>query len=249
LIHQRKESLRLLDEFLKSTFLEMFGDPLRGENLKPLGDHLRLQHGYAFKSKDFINKGIPVIKIGTINKGYFDIESLSYLGDEFTSGYDQYTIQPGDLLISLTGTVGKDDYANTCFVPEIFRKYLLNQRVAKLVPDERFLQKSYLDFAFKYPGLKKRLIRSNRGIRQANLSSNDIYSIRINIPPISEQIHFTSIVERVEVLRGHYISSLQELNNLHGSLSQRAFQAELYLREETLANAAEPEGLYRKTRK
>src|SRR5690606_12346445 len=31
LIAQRKESIRLLDEFLKSTFLEMFGDPVRNE--------------------------------------------------------------------------------------------------------------------------------------------------------------------------------------------------------------------------
>ena len=233
LISQRKESLRLLDEFLKSTFLEMFGDPLNGKKLSQLTKHLRLQHGYAFKSTDFIDNGIPVIKIGTVNKGFFDIKTLSFLGEGFKQGYDIYRIHQGDLLISLTGTVGKDDYANTCFVPDNYDFYLLNQRVAKLIPDEKFLLKTYLDFLFKYPDFKKKLIKSNRGVRQANLGSNDIYSIAVNIPEISSQIQFDHIVEKIEALKASYRTSLQELENLYGSLSQRAFRRELVNTKET----------------
>lgn len=256
LISQRKESLRLLDEFLKSTFLEMFGDPFRGKNLTQLGKHLKLQQGYAFKSVDFIDAGIPVIKIGTVNKGYFDLRTLSYLGDDFRNGYDAYRIRQGDLLISLTGTVGKDDYANTCFVPNIFDFYLLNQRVAKLIPDEKFLLKPYVDFLFKYPDFKRKLIKSNRGVRQANLGNNDIYSIAVSIPAIKLQTQFAHIVEKTEALKAHYQTSLQELENLYGSLSQQAFSSaealaqagkrEVDFKREELAMAAEPEVKYRK---
>ncbi|MBL7851675.1 MAG: restriction endonuclease subunit S [Cyclobacteriaceae bacterium] len=238
LISQRKESIRLLDELLKSTFLEMFGDPFVGDNIRPLGEYLRLQHGYAFKSGDFVDSGIPVIKIGTINKGYFDIKSLSFLNNHFGTGYDSYAIKPGELLISLTGTVGKDDYANTCFVPNVFNFYLLNQRVAKLIPDERTLLKSYLDFLFKYPDFKRKLVKNNRGVRQANLSSSDIYSVKVNVPEISLQIEFSQIVEKTQAIKANYQTSLQELENLYGALSQRAFRGELMIGKTNVGNEA-----------
>ncbi len=57
LIAKRKESIRLLDELLKSTFLEMFGDPVRNEKgwaQKCLKDIFNVKHGSLLqKQKTF----------------------------------------------------------------------------------------------------------------------------------------------------------------------------------------------------
>lgn len=230
LIKQRKESIELLDDFLKSTFLKMFGDPTIGDTLTPLGIGLKLNGGAAFKSSDFKDFGIPAVKIGTINKGFFDISTFSYLPDSFKKIYSKYLIYPGDLLLSLTGTVGKDDYGNTCFATNSHKYYLLNQRVAKIIVDNKYFNINYIDYLFKFPTFKLLLLKSNRGVRQANLSNSDIYNIKINYPTLNLQNQFATIVEKVESLKKEYETSLLELENMYGVLSQKAFKGELNIK-------------------
>lgn len=229
LIIQRKESIVLLDDFLKSTFLKMFGDVTVGENLERLEEGLTLVGGGAFKSSDFVEKGIPVIKIGTVNKGYFDLKSLSFLPQDFLLSSKRYVVKPGELLLSLTGTVGKDDYGNTCFATDVYKEYFLNQRVAKVVTKKNKLNSCFVNFLFKYPSFKANLLKSNRGVRQANLSNADIYNSKIRFPKIELQNEFTYIVEKAETLKSYFQVSLKELENLLSSLSQKAFKGELDL--------------------
>jgi type I restriction enzyme S subunit len=231
LIKQRKESIELLDKFLEGTFYEMFGDATVGDNLEKIGAHLVLTGGAAFKSSDFIDEGIPVIKIGTVNKGFFDTKTLSFLPETFLTSFERYIIRPGDLLLSLTGTVGKDDYGNACFATSDYESYLLNQRVAKINVDEAFLNLHFVYYLFKFPKFKHSLIKADRGVRQANLSNNDIYNLKISYPPIQQQNDFASIVEKAESLKKYFTESLNELENLFGSLNQRAFKEELEFKE------------------
>lgn len=235
LIQKRKETINGLDEYLKSTFLEMFSSSLFGNRQTRLGKHLKLIGGEAFKSSDFVeftdpDKVIPVIKIGTINKGYFDKSTLSYVSRELLSKYRNF-IEPNNLLITLTGTVGKDDYGNTLIIPDndVFEYYYLNQRVAKIVADPQIFNNSFLNHLFKYKPFKRELLRSNRGVRQANLSNSDIYNAKIVIPSIELQQYFELINYHIEALKAKQEASLRELEQLYQSLMQRAFKGELVL--------------------
>ncbi|MBR9846388.1 MAG: hypothetical protein GYB35_09920 [Algicola sp.] len=226
LITKRKESIAHLDELLKSTFLEMFGG-IFDDNLEPLSNYLKVQQGYAFKSKDFVENGVPVIKIGTVNKGNFDLTSFSFLPNSYLDTHNRFKITAGDLMISMTGTVGKEDYGNTCFATNEYESYLLNQRVGKLIPIKNKINLYFLHYLFQIPRVKSTLIKANRGVRQANISSTDITGIKISIPLIAQQNEFAHIVEQVENIKQLYQIHLQELENLYGSLSQKAFKGEL----------------------
>ena len=76
----------------------------------------------------------------------------------------------------------------------------------------------------------------------------------ILITTISIQAKFAQIVEKTEALKVQYQQGLQELENLYGSLSQKAFKGELNLKDESLLSstelsrsmAAEPETIYNK---
>ena len=209
----------------------MFGTFLQTDNDSTLADCLKIQQGFAFKSTEFIEDGVPIIKIGTVNKGFFDYSTLSFIADGYSEKIGRYEIVPGDLLISLTGTVGKDDYGNTCFVPKdsIYPVYLLNQRVGKLVCRKNVANPYFIDAFMKLPKVKSALIKQNRGVRQANLSNSDIYNIQLSIPPIELQNQFAAIVEKVEGLKSRYQQSLTDLANLYGALSQKGFKGELDL--------------------
>ena len=122
----------------------------------------------------------------------------------------RYKVFPGDLVMSLTGTVGKDDYGNVCILGADYDEYYLNQRNAKL-SIEKSLNKCYFSELLKFPRIKKRLTGISRGIRQANISNKDILTLRVPMPPIELQEQFAAFVEQTEKTKIIISHSLEKL--------------------------------------
>lgn len=223
LISKRRQQLDKLDELVKARFVEMFGDP--DENPKhwqedELSHHLKIIGGYAFKSDRFTDEGIPILRIGNINSGHFLPVNMVYWPDD--SALARYKVFPGDLVMSLTGTVGKDDYGNVCILGGDYDEYYLNQRNAKL-SIATALNKCYFSELLKCPRIKKRLTGINRGIRQANISNKDILTLRVPIPPIELQEQFADFVEQIEEVKTTISRSLEKLETLKKALMQEYF--------------------------
>ena len=223
LIILRKQQLAKLDDLVKSRFIELFGDPEtnpKGWEKGALSNHLNVVGGYAFKSELFAEDGIPVLRIGNINAGFFQPTNMVYW--KYDDSLLRYMMHSGDLVMSLTGTVGKDDYGNVCILGDEYECYYLNQRNAKL---ELFstLDKYYLSQALKFSAIKKKLTGISRGVRQANISNRDILNLEIPIPPIDLQNEFAAFVEQTDKSKSAVKKSLEKLETLKKSLMQQYF--------------------------
>ena len=223
IIAEHKQMLQKYDTLIKSRFIEMFGDPTKNTKkweIKKLGDIIRVLGGYAFSSKDFKDSGIPVLRIGNINSGVFRPSNMVFWENDET--IEKYAIYPGDLVMSLTGTVGKDDYGNVCILGNDYNKYYLNQRNAKLeiVSD---LDRFYLSYLLKVPEIKSRLTNISRGIRQANIANKDIESLKIPVPPITLQNDFATFVQQIDKSKSAVQKSLEKTETLYKSLMQQYF--------------------------
>lgn len=214
------------DELTQSLFLDMFGDPLKGETTI-LKNNIRIIGGYAFKSKDFVKHGAPLIKIGTVNKGYFDVINFSYLPKTYLTTHEKWCVKPGDILMSLTGTVGKDDYGNVEIATNQFENYLLNQRVAKIEPSNEVYLKGFLLGLFSNTKTKGELTKISRGVRQANISNKDIENLKMITPSISKQQKYIDAVKSIEAQKAQAQEELEKAEELFGSLLQGAFKGEL----------------------
>ena len=199
ILEYRKRELESLDDIIKARFVEMFGDPV----INPkeweectLSEKINVLGGYAFKSEEFNEEdGIPVLRIGNINSGYFKPTNLVYWPED--EKLRRYVVYPGDLVMSLTGTVGKDDYGNVCILRDDFKMYYLNQRNAKLEIKDGINQ-YYLSELLEFKQIKKKLTGINRGVRQANISNKDILNLIVPIPPIELQNQFADFVHQVD---------------------------------------------------
>lgn len=230
LIDKRKEQIEALDELVKSKFIEMFGNVNINDkewNVTTMDKLIDVIGGYAFRSTEFVDVGIPVLKIGNINAGYFKSTNLMFWQKD--DKLEKYLIKPGDLVISLTGTVGKEDYGNVCIMGDDYDEYYLNQRNAKLeIKSNELLNKYYLTYLLKVPEIKKRLTGISRGVRQANIANKDILNLEIPNPPIEIQNKFENFVKQVDKLKVEMEKSLKELEDNFNSLMQRAFKGELF---------------------
>lgn len=140
-----------------------------------------LKNGYAFRSADYVESGsFQILTIANVQQGRLDLNSTKRIA-EFPSDIQTHQIlHPGDILISMTGNVGR-----ICIVS--CEGLLLNQRVGKLVPQR-------IDQRFFYQLLQRDDFRNTMQLRaaggaQGNLSSGDIleYSFSRPITPVEQQ--------------------------------------------------------------
>ncbi len=157
-----------------------------------VGDFFDLVTGYAFKSSDFSNDGIPVIKIKNVKAGHFSKHEFSYISPDFLNTQSDKIALADDLLISMSGN--RHDGSPETWVGKIalFREedtYLINQRVGALRLkknaglDARFA--SFLLSSYPYQELFISIATSSGG--QANLSPQQILNAPVRYPEIGEQ--------------------------------------------------------------
>lgn len=227
LIAKRKESIALLDELLKSTFLEMFGDPVKNEkgwswdNLENIThEDCPLSYGIVQPGEDFIN-GVPVVRPVDLNGDFVDREGLKLIDPEISKKYKRTILNGGEILFVVRGTTGVVSIAKselkganvTRGISPIWLKEGVNNRfVLHLIKSQPF---------------QNLVSKKTYGIALKQINIRDLRVLPIIQPNEELQNEFTSIVEKVEGIKQLYKIHLQELENLYGSLSQKAFKGEL----------------------
>lgn len=179
-----------------------------------LGDVVKLEGGYAFKSSEFVENQLPIIRIGNITEKGIELDySVCYTSD--FQQVDKYKIINGDILIAMSGaTTGKLAMYNVDTLA------LLNQRVGRFsILDRRLLNNKFLMYILKSKNVQRKIIFMASGCAQPNISGKQLESIEFNLPPLKEQERIVSILERAEGA----ISKREECNRLLDELVKSRF--------------------------
>jgi type I restriction enzyme S subunit len=231
LIAQRKESIRLLDEFLKSTFLEMFGDPVRnekgwemvilGEVCKKIGSGSTPKGG----KESYHKEGISLIRSLNVHNDEFVYKDLAFIDENQAYELRNVVIEQDDVLLNITGA----SVARCCIVPNEILPARVNQHVSILRPEKEMLNPFFLSRMLTSRNYQLKLVKDakSKGATREAITKEELEQMKVIAPPISLQTQFSQIVEKTEALKTQYQQSLQELENLYGSLSQKAFRGEL----------------------
>ncbi len=236
LIAKRKESIKMLDELLKSTFREMFGDPVRNEK----GWELKKLPQLITKSKNSLKRGPfggALKKEIFVVEGYLVYEQNHALNNDYSfkryfidkkkfEELKDFKVKAGDILISCSGVyLGK-----LSIVPEGALPGIINQALLKVTLNQKEMNQVFFVYVFSNPAFRNKYITSNRGSAIPNLPPMPVIkNIDFISPLIEVQNQFAAIVQKVESLKAKYTQSLTGLENLYCSLSQRAFKGELDL--------------------
>ncbi len=237
LIAQRKESIRLLDEYLKSTFLEMFGDGktnIKGFPIVKIEDISTEIKDGPHVSPKYSETGIPIFSSRNIKPGELVLEEIKYVSEEmYLELTKRFKPQRNDILVTKGGTTGFAKVVDFDF------PFCIWVHIAAIRPSEKVVPiylEHYVNSDYGYYQTQK----NTKGAANRDLGLKKIAKIEMPLPPIALQTQFAQIVEKTETLKTQYQQSLQELENLYGSLSQKAFKGELNINDESLLMAAEP---------
>lgn len=155
-----------------------------------LGDACEILNGFAFKSENYVDSGIRVIRIANVQKGYIEDNTPAFYPLDSVE-LDKYMLEEGDLLISLTGNVGRVAILEKEFLPAA-----LNQRVACLRLKTSRLTKGYLFHILNGNLFEQQCIQSSKGVAQKNMSTEWLKNYEIPLYSKEKQDVITEILDK-----------------------------------------------------
>ena len=168
-----------------------------------LGDVCEILNGYAFKSDKYVDSGIRVIRITNVQKGFIEDNSPAFYPITEKENIKDYELYENDLLISLTGNVGRVAQLSKEMLPAA-----LNQRVGCIRIKDNNLLISYLFTYLNSDKFESDCVFSARGIAQKNMSTEWLKKYLIPLPSIEEQKKVALELEKCSKLISKYQKQL-----------------------------------------
>jgi type I restriction enzyme S subunit len=220
---KRKQANRLTDEFLKSAFLEMFGDPARNPKKWPIKrfDEIYTSIRYAIGSPpEYKKQGIPFIRATNIKNGTVIMKDMKYISLDDAEQIEKCKLSHGNLVIVRSGVNAGD----CALIPEEFDG---SYAAYDLIVEVPFSSAVFYNHLINSTFGKTMIAPLKRRAGQPHLNAEQIGSLKFIAPSLSEQQKFADLAQKVEKLKEKQSESENELNNLFNSLMQRAFRGEI----------------------
>ena len=189
-----------------------------GWDYKKLGELVQVLNGYAFKSSLYENQGIRVLRITNVQKGNIVDDDPKYYPLSLTDEIRNYLLKESDLLMSLTGNVGRVGLLTKEMLPAA-----LNQRVACLRILSNGLNLGFLFHYLNSDKFEQDAVLSAKGIAQKNMSTEWLKDYKLPLPPISVQQSIVSELDKINELIRLKKEQLKDYDNLAQSIFYEMF--------------------------
>lgn len=222
----REQSSSLTEEFLKSTFFKMFGDPISNPNGFKVGKIsdivIKTQYGTSKKANE--NKGIPILRMNNITyEGNWDFSSLKYI-ELNAIEKEKFMVNKGELLFNRTNSkelVGKSAVYRRN-EPMAFAGYLV--KLITQCPEDSEYIAAHLNSSY---GKAYLFNMAKNIVGMANINAKEVQKIPILIPPVELRRKYAKIVEQVEEIKKTQFQSKKDIDELDNILIYNAFRGEL----------------------
>ncbi len=183
--------------------------------IKRLKDVCKIINGYAFKSNEYLDKGLPIIRIGDINNK-IDYNTVAYVAEENKLFAKESKAIKGDILMAMTGaTIGKNSFFNED------RDTYLNQRVCGFRVN-RNIDSNYLGHFISSMFFQDFVQLICGGSAQENISKTQLEIFKIIIPPKEEQtaiaIYLDEKTQKIDAIVANIQKQIETLKELRKTL-------------------------------
>ncbi|MFG0850625.1 restriction endonuclease subunit S [Pseudomonas sp. FYR_2] len=223
---KRHQAIQLADDFLRTVFLDMFGDPVtnpKGWEVKPLGQISTFENGdrsSAYPSgDDLVSEGVLFLSTKNIVSDTLRLESCQYITEDKYTALSRGKARKGDLIITLRGTLG-----SCCVFDCEHEKAFINAQMMIIRPGAG-IGNIFLHDLLVSKAIKNHLQGIGQGAAVPQLTAKQLKELMLPIPPIQEQ-------KRYENIRGSVLASIKKMQSeseesLFKAITQKAFTGQL----------------------
>ena len=227
---KHEQALALADDFLRSTFLHMFGDPVtnpKGWPSMPFGQIMASdpQNGLYRPSQDY-GRGTPILRIDSFYDGYL-LEEISFKRVDIDAETAQkYGLHQNDIVINRVNSpkfLGKSALIEGLHERSVFESNMMRVSVNNNIVNPRFIVDQ-----LQMPYVKQQIqTKSRDSVNQSSINQDDVKSIELRVPPNYLQQDYASLVCRTAKSKKRLGNAKRQAEVVFASLSQRAFRGEL----------------------
>lgn len=222
---KRKRAFELLEDLVRSSFLEMFGDPVRnpkGWRERPLADFESfLTSGSRGWAKYYSQSGKAFIRIQNLQQGELSTSDVQYVNVPDSAESRRTTVRSGDVLISITADLGR-----TAVVPAALDSQAhINQHIALVRTTG--INPAYLSMYLASRAGQLQFEALNRQGVKAGLNFDDIRSLKILEPPMALQEKYVELRAKIRKTSERFVGEALASHSLFTSLQHRAFSGQL----------------------
>jgi type I restriction enzyme S subunit len=205
----------------------MFGDPVTnpmGWKTTSLGTLVDSKRGISYgvvQRGTNIKNGVPIVRISNIVGNIFVRHPIVRTSTNIASKYQRTTLNGGELLISIRGTVGK-----VAIAPSDVKGWNVSREIA-VIPLRQEVSKEYIHSLLLSHPIQGEITKDIKGIAQKGINLKNLSALKVCIPPWEKQQDWSIFSRTLSGIRSKIVIEIQESEDLFNSLLQRAFTGNL----------------------
>lgn len=192
LITKTKAQVSLLDQLVKSRFVEMFGAIPESEFVTMESVCSLITDG-THQPPKFVDNGIPFLFVSNITTNELTYDADKFISSETYADLMKRTpVEIGDILLSTVGSYGHPA------VVKSDRKFSFQRHIAFLKPRRDVINSIYLHGVILTSDIQRQIDARVKGIAQKTLNLSEVRTLRFPLPPMKEQNRFAAFVAEVD---------------------------------------------------
>lgn len=217
IINRKRQEVNLLDNLIKSRFIELFGD-ISDDEKKTMADICTIITDGTHQPPKFVSEGIPFLLVSNIVTNEISYDTQKFISEETYAELIKRTpIEIGDVLLSTVGSYGHPA------VVKQEKPFCFQRHIAYLKPNADMVDSEYLRGAILSADVQRQIDEGVKGIAQKTLNLSEIRKIKLPLPPIDRQKQFAAFVAQTDKSKLLVQKSLEETQQLFDALMQKYF--------------------------
>lgn len=224
---KRKQAIDLADEFLRSVFLDMFGDPVtnpKGWEVKRLAELIsegdKLNYGVVQPGDDDEN-GVPLVRSGDLYDSGTPLSKVRRVSSSVDEKHRNSRLKGNEILIACVGSIGKVGWVDESMVGWNIARAVIR------IPLRDSVNREYIFRYLQSPVIQGYFQKETRAVAQPTLNVGLISKTPIALPPQEQQDEFLTVHNKVNRMKQNAIVKSKYMDEVFKSLSQKAFAGQL----------------------
>ena len=227
---KRQEAIELTAQLLRSTFLEMFGDPVNNPKGWPTVTLASLilegpTNGLYRPASDY-GEGVPIVRIDSFHGGQItDLASLKRVNVP-EDVIRKFGLSPGQILVNRVNS--PEHLGKAALVPCLSEPTVFESNMMRLTVNPEGVCPEFLIDQLASHYIKSQIERCRKDAsNQSSINQDDVGGFEIRLPPIKAQYRYRDTRFAMHAYRTKLRGSRVHADNLFNSLVQRAFTGQL----------------------
>ena len=149
--------------------------------------------GSNLKSSEYVDHGIPIIRIQNIDRNHFINKNIHYVTKEKSEQLNRHSFSKNDVVITKLGIpVGK-----ACLVPEYLENGIIVADILRMRVVDEFVSRKFLMYMINSEIIVKQFTHHTSGTTRPRVNLTKFRNFDISLPPLNEQKRIVSKIESI----------------------------------------------------